>query len=53
MHHLTCPATLLTFTPAEGAAAHGHAGAERLAMTRILDWLEETLATTGSSSQSP
>jgi len=46
MRHLTCPATLLTFTPAEGAAAHGHAGVERLAMTRILDWLEETLAIT-------
>lgn len=46
MRHLTCPATLLTFTSAEGAAAHGHAGAEKLAMTRILNWLEETLATT-------
>lgn len=36
-------ATLLTFTAAEGAAAHSHGGAERLAMTRILDWVEDTL----------
>lgn len=44
MRHLTCPATLATFTPQEGAAAHGHAGAEKLAMTRVLDWVEHTLA---------
>jgi alpha-beta hydrolase superfamily lysophospholipase len=45
MQHLTCQATLCTFTADEGAAAHSHGGAERLAMTRILDWLEDTLAT--------
>jgi SnoaL-like domain len=33
--HLTAPAHLQHFTAAEGADAHGHAGAERLAAARI------------------
>lgn len=41
--HLTAPKTLLTFTEQEGADAHCHAGAQRLAVGRIFDWLEETL----------
>jgi len=42
--HLTCPRTLLRFTDADGAAAHCHGGAQRLACARILDWLDDTLA---------
>lgn len=42
--HLHAPMTLTTFTSAEGAGSHSHGGAERLAMGRILDWLEVTLA---------
>ncbi|MFJ2645573.1 alpha/beta hydrolase family protein [Streptomyces sp. NPDC087420] len=41
--HLTAPADLRHFTAAEGADAHGHAGAERLAMARVFDWLDTTL----------
>ena len=41
--HLTCAKTLLSFTAAEGADAHCQAGAQRLAMGRILDWLDATL----------
>lgn len=41
--HLSAPAHLQHFTAAEGADAHGHAGAERLAMARIYDWLDITL----------
>ena len=40
--HLTCPKTFLEFTDGEGAGAHCQAGAQRLAMTRIGDWLDET-----------
>lgn len=42
--HLTCPKTLMRFTAAEGAGAHCHTGAQRLAFGRIYDWLDETLA---------
>ncbi|WP_411115453.1 alpha/beta fold hydrolase [Streptomyces sp. 029-5] len=41
--HLTCPKTLLRFTADEGAGAHCHAGAQRLAMARVYDWLDDTL----------
>ncbi|MFD9965692.1 alpha/beta hydrolase family protein [Amycolatopsis sp. NPDC058986] len=41
--HLTAPKTLLTFTAEEGADAHCHAGAMRLAAGRIYDWLDRTL----------
>lgn len=41
--HLTCPKTFLRFTAQEGADAHCQAGAQRLAMARIGDWLAETL----------
>lgn len=41
--HLSCPKTLQLFTVAEGAGAHCHTGAQRLAMGRILDWLDTTL----------
>jgi hypothetical protein len=41
--HLTGPAHLAHFTAMEGADAHGHAGAERLAMARIFDRLDSTL----------
>ncbi|MGW8777627.1 alpha/beta hydrolase family protein [Streptomyces sp. NPDC055796] len=43
---LTCPKTLMPFTAAEGAGAHCHPGAMRLALARIYDWLDTTLATT-------
>ncbi|MFF3919187.1 alpha/beta hydrolase family protein [Streptomyces sp. NPDC001852] len=41
--HLTCPRTLMEFTSAEGADAHCQAGAQRLALARIYDWLDDTL----------
>lgn len=41
--HLTGPKTLLEFTAEQGADAHCHIGAQRLAMARIFDWLDETL----------
>ncbi|MFE2877608.1 alpha/beta hydrolase family protein [Streptomyces roseus] len=44
--HLTCPKTLMRFTSEEGAGAHCHPGAMRLAIARICDWLDDTLATT-------
>ncbi|GAA3436726.1 hypothetical protein [Kutzneria kofuensis] len=46
--HLTCPKTLLEFTAAEGADAHCHVGAQRLAFTRICDWLDDTLEVAGA-----
>ena len=46
MPHLTAPATLASFTDAEGAGAHCQAGAQRLLCARMLDWLDETLAGT-------
>ncbi|MGW8328614.1 alpha/beta hydrolase family protein [Streptomyces sp. NPDC055897] len=42
--HLTCPKTLMLFTPEEGAGAHCHPGAMRTAMARIHNWLDDTLA---------
>lgn len=42
--HLTCRKTFLRFTTAEGAGAHCHVGASRLALARMFDWLDETLA---------
>ncbi|MER7751950.1 alpha/beta fold hydrolase [Kitasatospora sp. NPDC097643] len=41
--HLTCPKTLIEFTAEEGADAHCQAGAQRLALARIYDWLDDTL----------
>lgn len=41
--HLTAPKTLLTFTAEEGADAHCHVGAQRLAAGRIYDWLDRTV----------
>jgi len=41
-NHLTCPKALLRFSASEGAGAHCHSGAQRLAFGRILNWLEET-----------
>ncbi|MET8849427.1 alpha/beta fold hydrolase [Amycolatopsis sp. NPDC004625] len=41
--HLEAPKTLLTFTAEEGADAHCHVGAQRLATGRIYDWLDRTL----------
>jgi len=46
MAHLTAPATLASFTDAEGAGAHCQVGAQRLLCARMLDWLDETLGTT-------
>ena len=43
MQHRTAPATLGSFTNAEGAGAHCQAGAFRLLCARMLDWLDETL----------
>src|SRR6516162_8006650 len=45
MEHLTAPATLASFTDAEGAGAHCQVGAQRLLCARMLDWLDETLGT--------
>ncbi|MFI5717405.1 amino acid permease [Nocardia sp. NPDC051750] len=44
MAHLSAPATLMPFTSDEGADAHCHVGAQRLASGRMLDWLAETFA---------
>jgi len=41
--HLTCPKTFLEFTADEGADANCQAGAERLALARICNWLDDTL----------
>jgi len=41
-YHLTCPKTFLEFTADEGADAHCQAGAERLALARICNWLDDT-----------
>ncbi|MEA5358195.1 alpha/beta fold hydrolase [Amycolatopsis sp., V23-08] len=41
--HVNAPKTLLTFTAEEGADAHCHVGAQRLAAGRIYDWLDRTL----------
>lgn len=43
MEHLTAPATLASFTDAEGAGAHCQVGGQRLLCARMLDWLDETL----------
>jgi alpha-beta hydrolase superfamily lysophospholipase len=40
---LTCEKTYLEFTNAEGAGAHCHPGAQRLASARIFDWLDDVL----------
>jgi alpha-beta hydrolase superfamily lysophospholipase len=42
-HLTTQDKTLMRFTDAEGAGAHCHAGAQRLALARIFDWLDERL----------
>lgn len=42
--HLTCPKTFLALDDILGAGAHCHAGAQRLAMARIGDWLDTTFA---------
>jgi hypothetical protein len=42
--HLNGPKTLLEFTSTEGADAHCHAGAQRLAVGRYYDWLDTNLA---------
>jgi len=42
-YHLTCPKTFLEFTADEGADAHCQVGAERLALARIYNWLDDTL----------
>jgi hypothetical protein len=41
--HLTCDKTLLEFTASEGAEAHCQVGAQRLALARIYNWLDDTL----------
>jgi dienelactone hydrolase len=43
--HLTCARMLLRFSTAEGAGAHCHSGAQRLAFGRIYDWLDTVLKT--------
>ena len=50
--HITAPKALLRFTTAEGAGAHCHSGAQRLAFGRVYDWLEEALAARTSSASS-
>ncbi|MCM2422650.1 alpha/beta hydrolase [Streptomyces sp. RKAG293] len=41
--NLTAPKTLLSFTEDEGADAHCHPGAFRLAVARVFDWLDDTI----------
>jgi len=41
--HLTTSKKLLSFTEEEGADAHCHPGALRLAVARIFDWLDDTV----------
>ncbi|WP_395352049.1 alpha/beta hydrolase family protein [Variovorax sp. UC122_21] len=41
--HLGCEKTFLSLDHTLGAGAHCHAGAQRLAMARIGDWLDATL----------
>jgi hypothetical protein len=42
--HLTTPTkTFMRFLDSEGAGAHCHSGAQRLAFARIYDWLDEAL----------
>ena len=41
--YLTCPKTFLKFTADEGADAHCQACAERPALARICNWLDDTL----------
>ena len=48
MAHLTAPATLASFTDAEGAGAHAQVGAQRPLCARMLDWLDQTLAGSGA-----
>ena len=36
--------TMVRFAAAEGAGAHCEVGASRLALARMFDWLDETLA---------
>jgi dienelactone hydrolase len=40
---LTCEKAYFEFTNTEGAGAHCHTGAQRLAFARIYDWLDEHL----------
>ncbi|MEU4744469.1 alpha/beta fold hydrolase, partial [Actinosynnema sp. NPDC023658] len=42
--HLTCPKTFVEFTADEGADAHCQSGAQRLAFSRVYDWLDDVLA---------
>jgi hypothetical protein len=44
LSRLTAPTTLMTFTAAEGAGGHQETPNRALAETRILDWLDDTLA---------
>jgi hypothetical protein len=48
MQHVTAPATLASFTDAEGAGAHCHTDAQRVLCARMLDRLDETLAGSGA-----
>jgi len=41
--HLTCPKTFLEFTVEEGADEHCQVGAQRLALARIYNWLDDAL----------
>ena len=41
--HLTCEKAYFEFTDAEGAGAHCHTGAQRLAFARVYDWLDDHL----------
>ncbi|MDT5008650.1 MAG: hypothetical protein QOH57_267, partial [Mycobacterium sp.] len=49
--HLTCPKTLLRFTEVEGADAHCQVGAQRLAIARIYNWLDDTLKTSDQANR--
>jgi hypothetical protein len=47
--HLTCPKTFLQFTEEEGADEHCQAGAQRLAMARVCNWLDAPWVSRASS----
>jgi pimeloyl-ACP methyl ester carboxylesterase len=46
--HLTCPKKHLVFTEEEGGDEHCQVGADRLAMGRICNWLDDTLGAPAS-----
>jgi pimeloyl-ACP methyl ester carboxylesterase len=51
--HLTCPKTFIEFTEEEGADEHCQVGAQRLAVARVCNWLDDTLNWVDAALDSP